>query len=77
LASMIIYKYAGFSLVTVLTKEEGIYIVKKAMIEVLLVEESSKETNEKIKREIFRELSKHLHVVPWAAELKSVIVKAV
>jgi hypothetical protein len=51
-----------------------IRIIKKAVIEVVLVEESVERTNREIEEEIFEELSKNLHVIPWAAEIKKVTV---
>lgn len=52
-----------------------ISMVKKAVIEVLLVEESAERTNKEIQSDIFGELSKNLHVIPWAAKIKKVTVK--
>jgi hypothetical protein len=49
-------------------------MVKKAVIEVLLVEESAERMNEEVEREIFEELSKNLHVIPWAAKSEKVTV---
>jgi len=49
-------------------------MVKKAVIEVLLVEESAERMNEEVEREIFEELSKNLHAIPWAAKLEKVTV---
>ena len=40
-------------------------MVKKAIIEIILVEESAEETNKEIGREISKELSENLHVIPW------------
>lgn len=50
-------------------------MVKKAIIEVLLVEESIQATNEEIENEIHEELSRNLHMIPWAATLEKVTVK--
>jgi hypothetical protein len=49
-------------------------MVKKAVIEVLLVEESAEKMNEEIEKEIFEELSKNLQVIPWAAKIEKVTV---
>jgi hypothetical protein len=45
-------------------------MIKKAIIEVVLVEESSEKTNKEIEREISAELSENLHAIPWAAKLE-------
>jgi len=58
-----------------LEEEDVISMVKKAVIEVLLVEESAERTNKEIQSDIFGELSKNLHVIPWAAKIKKVTVK--
>jgi len=49
-------------------------MVKKAVIEVLLVDESAKRLDGEIREEIFEELSKNLHVIPWAAKIEKVVV---
>jgi len=49
-------------------------MVKKAVIEVLLVEESTERTNEDIKREICDELSENLHAIPWAVKIEKLAV---
>lgn len=51
-----------------------IRIIRKAVIEVLLVEESVERMNKEIEKEIFEELSKNMHVIPWAAKIKKVTV---
>jgi hypothetical protein len=50
-------------------------MVKKAIIEITLVEESTQKTNKEIGREISKELSENLHVIPWAAEIKKMTIK--
>lgn len=50
-------------------------MVKKAIIEVLLVEESVQVTNKDIEKEIHEHLSKNLQTIPWAATLEKVTVK--
>lgn len=49
-------------------------MVKKAVIEVLLVKESDEKLDKEIREEIFEELSKNLHVIPWAAKIEKVVV---
>lgn len=49
-------------------------MVKRVVIEVLLVDESGKRLDEEIKEEILEELSKNLHVIPWAAKIEKVTV---
>jgi len=51
-------------------------MAKKATIKVLLVEESAKTTDEKIEKEIFEELSKSIHTIPWAARIEKVKVSS-
>ncbi len=48
--------------------------MKKATIKVVLVEESFERSNRRIEEEIMDELSKQLHVIPWAAGIESVKV---
>jgi hypothetical protein len=50
-------------------------MVKKAVIEVLLVDESVQATNRQIEKEIHEQLSRNLHAIPWAAKLEKVTVK--
>jgi hypothetical protein len=50
-------------------------MVKKAIIEITLVEESTQKTNKEIGREISKELSENLHVIPWAAEIEKMTIK--
>jgi hypothetical protein len=50
-------------------------MVKKAVIEVLLGDESVQATNKEIESEIHEQLSQNLHVIPWAAKLEKVTVK--
>jgi hypothetical protein len=52
----------------------GNNMVKKAIIEVMLVEESSKKTNKEIEKEISLELSENLHTIPWAAKVEKMTV---
>jgi len=49
-------------------------MVKKAIIEVVLVEESSEKTNREIEREISAELSENMHNIPWAAKMEKTTV---
>jgi len=44
------------------------------VIKVLLIDESAERTNEEIKKEILEELSKNLHLIPWAAKIEKVTV---
>jgi hypothetical protein len=50
-------------------------MVKKAIFEVLLVEESRERTNEEIEQEILDVLSENLHSIPWAAKIEKAKVK--
>jgi hypothetical protein len=43
---------------------------KKALIEVLLVEESAEKTDRELEKEIRDELSENTHVIPWAAKIE-------
>jgi hypothetical protein len=49
-------------------------MVKKAIVEIILVEESAEQTNKEIRREISKELSENLHVIPWAAEIEKMTI---
>jgi hypothetical protein len=49
-------------------------MVKKATIEVILVEESSGKTNKEIEKEISLELSENLHAIPWAAKIEKMTI---
>ena len=49
-------------------------MVKKATIEVILVEESSEKTNKEIEKEISLELSENLHAIPWAAKIEKMTI---
>lgn len=51
-------------------------MVKKAVIEILLVNESAEKLDEEIREEIFEELSKNLHIVPWATKIEKVTVSS-
>ena len=46
-------------------------MVKKAIIEITLVDESSEKTNKEIEKEISEELSENMHVIPWAEDRKN------
>jgi len=49
-------------------------VVKKATIEIVLVEESSEKANKEIEREISVELSENLHAIPWAAKIEKMTI---
>ena len=49
-------------------------MVKKAVIVISLVEESTEKANEEIEREIFEELSVRPAKIPWMREVESVTV---
>jgi len=49
-------------------------MTKKAIIEVLLVEESAEKKNEEIEKEILEQLPENLHIIPWSAEIGKVKV---
>jgi hypothetical protein len=49
-------------------------MVKKAVIEISLVKESSEKTNDEIASEIFNEISEGRTVIPWCKQVKKVIV---
>lgn len=48
-------------------------MVKKAMVEIRLVEESAEKSNLELEKEIFRAISKHA-LIPWMAAVKKVKV---
>lgn len=48
---------------------------KKVLITVSLVEESAGYSDEEIEREIYSELSKELHRIPWAKKIEKVTVE--
>jgi hypothetical protein len=50
------------------------YMVKKAIIEILLVDESSEKSNDEIANEIFSEVSEGRTVIPWCKRVEKVIV---
>jgi hypothetical protein len=56
-------------------KKGGVIVVKKAVIEVLLVEESVCEANEEIEDEVLEELLK-LSRDPWAAKIEKVTISS-
>ncbi|MCL6577755.1 MAG: hypothetical protein K6T73_00005 [Candidatus Bathyarchaeota archaeon] len=49
-------------------------MTKKALIEILLVEESAEKANKEIEKEIRDELSENTHVIPWAAKIEKMQV---
>jgi len=49
-------------------------VVKKALIEISLVEESSEKTNDEIASEIFNEISEGRTVIPWCKQVEKVAV---
>jgi hypothetical protein len=49
-------------------------MVKKAVIEVSLVEESVEKTNKEIEEDMREELSENLHVIPWAARIEKMTI---
>lgn len=49
-------------------------MVKKAVIVISLVEESTEKTNEEIEREIFKELSGRPAKIPWMEKVEKVTV---
>lgn len=48
--------------------------MKKAIIEVLLIEEAVKKTNKKLEKEIMDELSEELPKIPWQGKIVKVTV---
>ena len=51
------------------------FLNKRAIIMIRLVEESAEKANEEIEKEIFEELSKHPPVIPWLEKVEKVRVK--
>jgi len=49
-------------------------MIKKAVIVISLVEESSEKTNEEIEKEIFKELSARPTKIPWMKNVEKVSV---
>lgn len=49
-------------------------LVKKSVIVISLVEESTEKTNEEIEKEIFKELSKLPVKIPWMKNVEKVTV---
>lgn len=49
-------------------------MVKKAIIELLLVEESAAKTNKEIEKEIFNEFFEGKLVIPWCKKVERVTV---
>jgi len=52
-------------------------MTKKAVITVLLGKESAEKANEDIEKEILRELSENISMIPWCEKIVKVIVKEV
>jgi hypothetical protein len=50
-------------------------MAKKALIEISLVKESAESVNEKIKKEIFDELSEGLPKIPWMKQVEKIEVE--
>ncbi|MEM2118834.1 MAG: hypothetical protein QW840_01785 [Candidatus Bathyarchaeia archaeon] len=48
---------------------------KKAVIEISLIEESTRKANNEIEEEIFTELSQNTHAIPWAEKIENVKVQ--
>lgn len=48
---------------------------KKAIISIVLVDESLERPNEEIEKEIFESLSKGVPSIPWLAKVEKVTVK--
>jgi hypothetical protein len=53
---------------------EGEIIVKKAVIEISLVDECSERKNNEIANEIFGEISEGRSLIPWCKQVNKVIV---
>jgi hypothetical protein len=49
-------------------------VVKKAIIEISLVEESSGKTNDEIASEIFNDISEGRVIIPWCKQVEKVAV---
>ena len=49
-------------------------MVKKAIIEISLVEESTEKANKEIEKEIFNDLSESRLVIPWCKKVEKVSV---
>ena len=49
-------------------------MVKKAIIEVSLVEESARKANEELEKEIFNDLSEEDPIIPWCGKVEKVTV---
>ena len=50
------------------------FLKKRAIIVIRLVEESAEKLNEEIEKEIMEELSKHPPAIPWMKRLEKVTV---
>jgi hypothetical protein len=55
-------------------KQEPLMKIKKAVITILLVEESREKSDEELEREIFESLLKNLPMIPWFAQVEKVKV---
>jgi hypothetical protein len=55
--------------------KEETKLVKKAIIEIILVDESVEKTNKEIGKEISKELSDNLHIIPWAAKIENMTIR--
>lgn len=53
------------------------FLNKKAIIVIRLVEESAEKSNEEIEKDILEELSKHPPVIPWLKRVEKVTVSEV
>jgi hypothetical protein len=56
------------------TREVKKYMVKKAIIVIVLVDESAGKTNEEIKKDIMQELSKEPAPIPWLKTVEKVTI---
>jgi hypothetical protein len=50
-------------------------MIKKVVIEILLVEECAEKSDKEIEKDIVEEFSRNLHLIPWAAKIQKVAVK--
>jgi hypothetical protein len=64
-------------LISDLCEEGGADMTKKATIKILLVEECAERADEEVKNDILEELSKNIHVIPWAAKIENVKITRV
>jgi len=49
-------------------------MIRKALIEILLVEEAGERTNDEIGKEILKELTDSPTVIPWCGKVNKVVV---